>query len=251
MICNADCRDVVKVRLCFKAQAVAKLKKDVTSQHSEVCCSSCCFLCLLIARSPCHNWESLHFWLRSGCFYGQHFQLSAITDSPFQPVRSLSSMQRDCLTAGSRDVTPTSLWRSQWYIQLGRDLQSTRLVWRLATLNRKLKFVSAISTATSLAPPRVTAFLVAASYRGPTSVVPPSILEPSRACVVQDPHITRRLPIHLCKHADAQITVSIFPLVLQYGGVRTSDDTGEDDAPVFVSSADTRCFTLVLLAFEL
>ena len=30
-------------------------------------------------------------------------------DSPFQPIRSLSSMQRDCLTTGCDDVAPTSL----------------------------------------------------------------------------------------------------------------------------------------------
>ena len=63
----------------------------------------------------CHNWESLHFWIRSHCGCGQHFQRSTSTDSPFQPVRSPSSMQRDCLTTGNDDVAPT---RSQLYTQL-------------------------------------------------------------------------------------------------------------------------------------
>ena len=69
-----------------------------------------CLLHLPIASVLCHNWESLHLWIRSHCGCGQHVQLSTSTDSPFQRIRALLSTQRDCLTtANTGDVAPSRL----------------------------------------------------------------------------------------------------------------------------------------------
>ena len=77
-------------------------------------------------------------------------------------------MQRDYLTTGGDDKnTPPVLEITVVHPAWKRPSADTIGFVTFATLNWKLKFVSEISTSTSLAPPRVTAFPVAASHLGP------------------------------------------------------------------------------------
>ena len=92
-----------------------------------------------------------------------------------------------------------------------------------AALNGKLKFVFEISTSTSLALPKVTAFLVVVSHLGRLlTFFVPSCLESvgatrrSSATVKQDPHVISRAFVNLRNHAYFKVTVDIQSLVLQH-----------------------------------